>query len=129
MFDLKLGLRTRSEAAVIETADINDMISFIKADTLEIVENKEGVQYLHVVNSTNPDEYFTIKVGAKVTGLPTGQAMIPALVDNFTIYTGLREVDNTLWFTFGPEPTSREAVVKMSVAELLGRKSVAGAKA
>ena len=125
MVDLKLGLRTRSQAAAIETADINDMIGFIKADSLEVVENKEGVQYLHLFNSSDVDKYFTIKVGAKVTGLPSGKAMIPALIDNFTIYTGIREADNTLWFTFGPEPTGNAPVVTMTVAELLGRKSTA----
>ena len=122
MFDLSKGVRKIGAASTLQTTSINDIITYLKADSFQIVTRKEsGTDYLQVVNTTTED-YISIKIGEKVGELPKGPAMVKSLIDNYVIYSG--ETTNGVWFTFGPEPTSTEPVVVVSVAELMGKTKV-----
>ena len=114
--NLKQGLRKRSELANIETTTIADMMKVVEADEFELVENAEGTKFLHLLN-TETEEYFSIKVGKKVTSTAKGEKLVSDLIQNYTVYCG--ETENGMWFTFGPEPSSNEPIVKVSAAKIM----------
>ena len=116
MFDLKKGLRKRSEMATIETTTVKDLVKAANADEFRLVENAEGTKFVHILN-TDTEDYYTIKVGKKVTSTAKGEKLIADLIQNHTIYCG--ETENGIWFTFGPEPSTNEPVAVVSVEKLM----------
>jgi len=129
MFNIKDGVRNAKNSAILTT--VEDMIDAIDADSFRLVERNEGGTYLHVFNSETGD-YFPIKVGSKVEELPEGKAAIKTLVNDYVIYCGQSDAtkySGNAWFTFGLPATGNEPLATMTVKELLGKKSVASAKA
>ena len=119
--NLKQGLRKRSELANIETTTIADMMKVVEADEFELVENAEGVKFLHLLNTEN-EEYFSIKVGKKVKSTAKGEKLVSDLIQNYTVYCGESDPDKysgNMWFTFGPEPSGNEPIVKVSAAKIM----------
>ena len=117
-YDLKDGVR-KLGANNILTQGVEDMIDAIKADTMRLVHNAEGTKYLHILNNKT-EEYFSVKVGAKVTSRKKGEDLITDLVENHIIYTGVTE--NGVWFTFGPAGEVGEADAEISLKELMANK-------
>lgn len=116
MIDLKKGLRKRSEMAVIETTTVTDLVKAANADEFRLVENAEGTRFLHILDSDSED-YYSVKVGKKVTSTAKGEKLIADLIQNHTVYCG--ETENGMWFTFGPEPSSNEPIAVVSIAKLM----------
>ena len=117
-YDLKLGVR-KLGANNILTQGVEDMIEVVGANTMRLVHNAEGTKYLHIINSKT-EEYFSVKVGAKVTSRKKGEDLIADLVENHIIYTGVTE--NGVWFTFGPAGEVGEADAEISLRDLLSSK-------
>jgi hypothetical protein len=122
MIDLKKALSAQAEMPKFETYDIAEMAKIAKADSLRLVQNAAGKEYLHILNSKT-GEHFKVGFGKNVNLVgTTAEERIGEVVKNYVIYGGT--TDNGNWFTFGTIPTGKEAVV-VSIGSILSQMETA----
>jgi hypothetical protein len=115
-FNLASAVRQQTDAAQLQTLDLEDLIDHVQATDLQIViDKKRSTERLQVVG---PKGYLSVRIGDKVDLTETGVARIRELVDNYHIYCGISD-DGHPWMTFGPEPTGNEPVATVKVATFL----------
>lgn len=126
MFDFKQFVRKQADIQPLQHVAFDQLVSDFKAVNIRMVENKEGVKFLHVIAANG--DYISTRIGAKVRLVEEGTAALKELIDNYLLYFGVSEEGNN-WMTWGPAPSNNEPLVEISIADLMKSMKVGAATA